>query len=134
MKTARLVPQGAVEVEGQETWKLAKARIAVEELTGDTRRKYVRYVSKRIKTDFSHLIEAYGLLFGPNTEPVIVFNRQYNPIARLSWEAATELMESAVVTNTWAGYTLGTLQGDAVWIAHPESSEGKKAVAAEEAS
>jgi hypothetical protein len=126
MTTAQLVPYGTVEALSEEAWR--ELRGALDTRPRSERSSVKRAALAQIRSEHAHLVEVYGLLFGCNTEPVLMFNRQYKVIGRVSWERATELMNSAVVTSDWSGYSIGSHRGDAVWIAHPESSDGKRAI------
>jgi hypothetical protein len=74
------------------------------------------------------MIEVYGIIYDPNKPKPAIFDRQYNLLGFVSLEQAEALLAEAVVTSDWEGYALGGVQGYTVWIAHPESSDGSKAV------
>lgn len=74
------------------------------------------------------MIEVYGILYDPKKAKPAIFDRQYNVLGHVSLEQAEALLAEAVVTSDWDGYDLGGLHGYTVWIAHPESSDARKAV------
>lgn len=114
MNTPRLVPYGTLQILYEEARKASSAE------KGEKRRLW-----DRVAREYSHLYEVYGLVFGVNTDKVTVFNRQYEPFARITWDQAFTLMGDAVITSTWGNYGVGGVRGDVVWIAHCNSYEGK---------
>jgi hypothetical protein len=129
MIVPQLVPYGTVEVLSAGTMAAARQEVIDKEMSSEERKSFIRSVRESVTREHSHLYEVYGLVFGSNTEKVTAFNRQYEAVARLTWAQAFELMEGkdTLITSTWSDYSVAGTKGDTVWIAHRDSSDGKRA-------
>jgi hypothetical protein len=116
MKTLELAPYGTLEVRFREEWEATPREERNRDLLKALRRKHGVGV-----------IEVYGVIYDTEHPKPAIFDRQYTLLGRVTPEQAEALVSASTVTSDWDGYSVGNASGYTVWIAHPESPDGKRA-------
>jgi len=123
-----VAPNGTVEVLTAGLWEEAREEARSLGLRGDERRAFVKAARVRFRAEHAHIIEVYGFIFGAHPEKVVMFNRQYGVLGLIPFDRAVGLINQAAITSRQGDYSVSGYRGDAVWVAHPESTDGRRSL------